>query len=100
MIGIFSGLGMDVPRNAGSYRRVRVLVRDNCCIGGPRHPASCSLSTTNLATEVGNATQTALAELGAGFGLAETGTIVPASMAVISGRDPRRQRRRSSTRCS
>ncbi len=90
MIGIFSGLGIEVPRNAGSYRPVAVLVRENCCIGGPRHPASCSLSTTNLATKVGNATQTALAELGDGFGLAETGTIVPASMAVISGRDPRR----------
>ena len=90
MIGVFSGLAVEVPRNAGSYRRVAVLVRENCCIGGPRHPASCSLSTTNLATKVGNATQTALAELGDGFGLAETGTIVPASMAVISGRDPRR----------
>ncbi len=90
MIGIFSGLGTEVPRNAGSYRRVAVLVREDCCIGGPRHPASCSLSTTNLATKVGNATQTALAGLGDGFGLAETGTIVPASMAVISGRDPRR----------
>ena len=90
MIGVFSGLGAEVPRNAGSYRRVTVLARENCCIGGPRHPASCSLSTTNLATKVGNATQTALAELGDGFGLAETGTIVPASMAVISGRDPRR----------
>jgi N-methylhydantoinase B len=90
MIGIFSGLGTEVPRNAGSYRPVTVLVRKNCCIGGPRHPASCSLSTTNLATKVGNATQTALAELKDGFGLAETGTIVPASMAVISGRDPRR----------
>ena len=67
-----------------------MLVREDCCIGGPRHPASCSLSTTNLATKVGNATQTALAGLGDGFGLAETGTIVPASMAVISGRDPRR----------
>jgi N-methylhydantoinase B len=79
-----------VPRNAGSYRRVRVLLREGCCIGGAAHPASCSLSTTNLASRVGNATQTALAELGAGFGLAEAGLIVPASMAVVSGTDPRR----------
>lgn len=89
MIGIFSSLGAVVPRNAGSYRRIKIHLRENCCVGIPRHPASCSLSTTNLASKVGNATQTAIAELAAGFGLAESGTIVPASMAVISGRDPR-----------
>ena len=89
MIGIFSSLGEVVPRNAGSYRRIAINLRENCCVGIPRHPASCSLSTTNLASKVGNATQTAIAELADGFGLAESGTIVPASMAVISGRDPR-----------
>jgi N-methylhydantoinase B len=89
MIGVFSGIGQNVPRNAGSYRRVRILLREGCCAGGPRHPACCSLSTTNLASRIGNATQAALAELADGFGLAEAGLIVPASMAVISGRDPR-----------
>ena len=89
MIGIFSSLGTVVPRNAGSYRRIRIRLRENCCVGIPRHPASCSLSTTNLASKIGNATQTAIAELANGFGLAESGTIVPASMAVISGTDPR-----------
>jgi N-methylhydantoinase B len=89
MIGIFSSLGEVVPRNAGSYRRITIHLRENCCVGIPRHPASCSLSTTNLASKVGNAAQTAIAELADGFGLAESGTIVPASMAVISGRDPR-----------
>jgi N-methylhydantoinase B len=89
MIGIFSSLGEVVPRNAGSYRRIAVQLRENCCVGIPRHPASCSLSTTNLASKVGNATQAAIADLAEGFGLAESGTIVPASMAVISGRDPR-----------
>jgi N-methylhydantoinase B len=89
MIGIFSSLGEVVPRNAGSYRRITIHLRENCCVGIPRHPASCSLSTTNLASKIGNATQTAIAELADGFGLAESGTIVPASMAVISGRDPR-----------
>lgn len=89
LIGIFSSLGEVVPRNAGSYRRITIKLRENCCVGIPRHPASCSLSTTNLASRVGNATQAALAELAEGYGLAESGTIVPASMAVISGRDPR-----------
>jgi N-methylhydantoinase A len=89
MIGIFSSLGEVVPRNAGSYRRIEIRLRENCCVGIPRHPASCSLSTTNLASKVGNATQAAIADLADGFGLAESGVIVPASMAVISGRDPR-----------
>jgi N-methylhydantoinase B len=79
-----------VPRNAGSYRRIDIRLRENCCVGIPRHPASCSLSTTNLASKIGNATQATIADIAAGFGLAESGTIVPASMAVISGRDPRR----------
>ena len=89
MIGVFSSLGEAVPRNAGSYRRVAIQLRAGCCAGGATHPASCSLSTTNLASRIGNATQTAIAEIADGFGLAEAGLIVPASMAVISGRDPR-----------
>ena len=80
MIGIFSSLDEVVPRNAGSYRRITIHLRENCCVGIPRHPASCSLSTTNLASRIGNATQSAMAELSDGFGLAESGTIVPASM--------------------
>jgi N-methylhydantoinase B len=89
MIGVFSALGQPVPRNAGSYRRITIALRQNCCIGLPGHPASCSLSTTNLASRIGNATQRCFANIAAGFGLAESGTIVPASMAVISGRDRR-----------
>ena len=91
MIGIFYGLGQDVPRNAGSYRRVagagpRRLLRRRAA------PPGLVLALDHQPRDrVGNATQRALAELGDGFGLAERGTIVPASMAVISGRDPRRQ---------
>ena len=70
MIGIFSSLGEPVPRNAGSYRRVRILLRPGSCVGGAAHPASCSLSTTNLASRIGNATQSAIAEIADGFGMA------------------------------
>jgi N-methylhydantoinase B len=38
---------------------------------------------------VSNPVQVALAELADGFGMAETGPIIPAGMGVISGRDPR-----------
>jgi N-methylhydantoinase B len=77
------------PPNAGAFRRIRVLVRENCCVGIPRHPASCSVATCNLVDRVGNAVQRAIAELAEGYGLAEVGYSIPASLAVLSGNDPR-----------
>jgi len=90
MIGVFNGIGASVPPNAGSFRRIAVRLRDNCAVGVPRHPTSCSLATTNLADRVINAVQAALAQLGDGFGMAEHGAIMSAGDGVISGRDARR----------
>jgi mannose-6-phosphate isomerase-like protein (cupin superfamily) len=89
MIGIFNSIGASVPPNAGSYRRIEVLVRENCVVGIPVHPASCSTATSGLADRVANAVGLAFAELADGVGLAEVGLVIPASAAVISGRDPR-----------
>jgi N-methylhydantoinase A/oxoprolinase/acetone carboxylase beta subunit/N-methylhydantoinase B/oxoprolinase/acetone carboxylase alpha subunit len=89
MIGVFSSLGEPVPPNAGSYRRVAVHVRENCVVGIPRHPASCSAATTNLSEMVAKAVTLALAELGEGFGMGEVGFAQPPNMGVISGVDPR-----------
>ena len=90
MVAIYNSL-MDhsVPPNAGSFRRVRVLLRENCCVGIPMHPFSCSVATTNLADRVSNSTQRAIAEIAEGFGMAETGPIIPPGGGVISGTDPR-----------
>jgi N-methylhydantoinase B len=90
LVGLFSGLDRNVPANAGSLRRVTVLLRDNCVVGIPRHPASCSVATTNLAEHVSKCVTLALASLGDGFGLAEGGRVMPPAVASISGRDPRR----------
>ncbi|WP_105418275.1 MULTISPECIES: hydantoinase B/oxoprolinase family protein [Neorhizobium] len=89
MIGIFNAL-LDhrVIPNSGSFRRIDVRLRENCCVGIPRHPASCSVATTNLADHVTNPVQRAIAELSAGYGQAATGPIQPPGMGVISGRDP------------
>ncbi len=38
MVGVFSALGGVVPPNAGSFRRLRVQLRENCVVGIPRHP--------------------------------------------------------------
>jgi N-methylhydantoinase B len=89
MMGVFYGIGANIPANAGSARRLRIHLRENCVVGIPRHPASCSVATTALADRVTNCVQRALAELAEGHGLAEAGLVNPPALAVVSGRDPR-----------
>src|SRR4029453_8903546 len=36
MMGVFTGLGAVVPPNAGSFRPLRVHLRENCVVGIPR----------------------------------------------------------------
>jgi len=90
LAGVFCGICADIPFNGGSMRRVRVHLRENCMVGIPRHPYSCSASTTNLADRVANAVMNAMATLGDGMGRAEYGLVLPPSIGVISGNDPRR----------
>lgn len=92
MMGVFTAIGARgnvVPPNAGSFRRLTVHQRDGCIVGIPKHPFSCSVGTTNLSELVANCVTGAVAELGEGVGMAETGRAQPASLAVISGHDPR-----------
>ncbi len=89
MLGVMNAINGYAPPNAGAFRRLRILVRENCCVGIPRHPASCSVATCNLVDRVGNAVQRAIAEMADGYGMAEVGLSIPASLAVISGNDPR-----------
>ena len=89
MIGIFNSIEPGLPSNAGSFRRIRVHLRENCVVGIPRHPASCSIATTNVADRVTNAVQRAIAEFADGYGMAEAGAVQSPAGAVISGFDPR-----------
>src|SRR5690606_19112994 len=89
LIGVFNSIDHTVPQNHGALRRVRLHLKDGGVVGIPRHPISCSASTTNLADRITNATQRAIAELGDGFGMAEVGTFCPPSTSVVSGVDPR-----------
>ena len=93
MIGLFNSIDPDIPHNAGSFRRVTVLLREGCIAGIPRFPHSCSMATTNVADRLVCITQAAFAEIGDGFGLAEGGMGMGPHMAVVSGqrRAPRRQ---------
>ena len=89
MIGIFNSIDHSIPRNAGSARRLRVPLRENCCAGIPVHPASCATATSGIAERVAGLVQLAMAELGDGLGMAETGAECPPAVAGLSGRDPR-----------
>ena len=89
MTGVFNSIDPDVPHNAGSFRRVKVLLREGCIAGIPEFPHSCSMATTNIADRLVCLTQAAFAELGDGFGLAEGALGMGISYAVISGRDAR-----------
>jgi N-methylhydantoinase B len=89
--GVFNSIDPDVPHNAGSFRRIRVHLREGCIAGIPRFPHSCSMATTNIADRLVCLTQAAFAELGDGFGLAEGGLGMGISYAVISGLDARTQ---------
>jgi N-methylhydantoinase B len=95
MIGIFDsisnapGIGHTVPANAGSFRRLDILVRENCCVGIPRHPHSVSAATTNLQDRVANPVMRCFSDIMEGVGMAEFGAPCPPAGAVISGVDPR-----------
>ena len=89
LVGIFNSIDSGVPKTAGAFRRVTVHLRENCIVGIPRHPTSCSAATTNIADRVANATQRAFAALADGAGMAEVGAVIPPSVGVVSGRDPR-----------
>ena len=90
MIGIFNSIDHTIPRNAGSARRLRILLRENCCVGIPIHPVSCATATSGIAERVAGLVQLAMAELADGLGMAETGAECPPAVASLSGRDPRR----------
>jgi N-methylhydantoinase B len=87
---IFNSLDKDIPRNAGSFRRLAFKYAENSVVASPVFPHSCSTATTNVSERLVNITQSAFAKLGDGFGLAEGGTGLGAGMAVLSGKDHRR----------
>ncbi len=93
LVGVFNALSAGVPPNSGSLRRISVRLRENCVVGIPVHPTSCSVATTNVADRVASAVQRLLGELIEGIGLAECGTVIPPSVGVISGHDPRAEGR-------
>lgn len=90
LIGVLNCIDPSVPRNEGSFRRIRILLRENCAVGIPRFPASTSMATSNVTNRLINATQRAFSLLGEGHGLAEGAASMGAGFGVVSGVDRRR----------
>ena len=87
--GVFNSIDPTVPRNSGSFRRIRLHLKDGAVVGRPKFPHSCSVATTNIADRLVNLTQAAFAQIGEGWGLAEGGTGMGAGFAVLSGKEHR-----------
>ncbi|WP_284990245.1 hydantoinase B/oxoprolinase family protein [Arthrobacter sp. efr-133-TYG-120] len=89
LAGILSGIPENLPSNAGTFRRIEVLLRDGCAVGVPKHPYSCSSGTTNLADRVVNIVQAAFSQIDDGYGTAEGAAGQAPAKSVISGIDER-----------
>ncbi|RUW19053.1 hydantoinase B/oxoprolinase family protein, partial [Mesorhizobium sp. M1E.F.Ca.ET.041.01.1.1] len=89
MIGVFNCLDAEIPKNAGSFSCIDVLIKDGSAIGGAKHPLSLSVSTTNLADRVVGAVHMALSSIVPKQAVAEVGAVNPPHKGVVSGIDPR-----------
>jgi N-methylhydantoinase B len=78
---------ISVPNNSGSYRRIEVLVREDCVVGIPRHPTSASCATTTVQDRVVGMTMFGMALIGDGYGAAEPCYGSSPFQGVVSGRD-------------
>ena len=87
--GVLNQLEDDIPHNQGTLRRIDVLLREGSVAGCARHPVSCSAATTNIADRIINMVQSAFAQLGDGYGLAEGGVGQGPGFGVVAGEDPR-----------
>ena len=90
MTGFFNSIDPDIPHNAGTFRRIKVRLRENCVVGIPRFPHSCSVATTNVGERLVVTTQKAIADNLQGYGRAEGACGIGAAFAVISGNDWRK----------
>jgi N-methylhydantoinase B len=87
--GVLNVLEPGIPVNSGSFRRLRVHLREGAVVGIPLHPTCCSLATTNVADRLINVIQHAFTQIGDGHGLAEGGAVIGTGFSVISGVDRR-----------
>jgi len=90
MTGFFNSIDPDIPHNAGTFRRVQVKLRENCVVGIPEFPHSCSVATTNVGERLVVTTQKTIADNWPGYGRAEGACGIGPGFAVVSGNDWRK----------
>ena len=79
-----------VPQCAGSFRPIQVLLRDNCVVGIPTHPVSCSMATNTVCDRALAMVYSGFSQLADGLGLAEPCWGSPPFQGVVSGYHPKR----------
>ena len=79
-----------VPNNAGAFRRIHVLLRENCVVGVPVHPVSCSMATSGISDRIQGMIYAAFGRLQDGIGLAEPCWGQGPVVGVVSGFNRRR----------
>ncbi len=84
---VFCCLDSDIPHNSGSLRRIEVALRENCIVGIPRFPHSCSVATTNMTDTIINAILAGFSQLGDGYGFSQGNMCNGAGTGVCSGKD-------------
>jgi N-methylhydantoinase B len=82
-------LGSDIPRCTGSFRRIKVKMREGAVIGKPKHPTATCAATSNLCSAFTSHLYALYSQFGSEYGSAYGTVGIPASSSVLSGNDPR-----------
>jgi len=77
-----------VPLNEGAFRCFDIRLRENCVVGIPRHPHSCSMATGGPSATISALECAAFAEAKEGLGAGHPPFGGPPYIGVISGEDP------------
>lgn len=77
-----------VPLNEGAFRCFDIKLRENCVVGIPRHPHSCSMATGGPSATISALECAAFAEAREGLGAGHPPYGGPPYIGVISGSDP------------
>lgn len=83
--GVFLSIPQAIPVNAGSLRRISVLLRDGSMAGRPQFPYSASVATTEPFDHLVACVTRAFSYLGQGYGAADGALGQPPFRGVISG---------------
>ena len=88
--GVLNTLSSDIPNNEGAMKHIKVKMREGCVVGKAKPPYSSSLATTNLADRLVSGVQALMNQITTERGMAEGGAVQCPAVAVISGKDFRK----------